>query len=186
MQQNPPESKRILPLLKRKYFQSLTIAFLAAFGTLVQAQTAPNLPGTISSVALSSGFTLNIPGGVAVDQQNNLYISDTDNHRILKVTAAGRHHRVCRYRHPNSRGPAERRRRRGYQCHPQLSPGNCGGRQRRPLYHGIGNNKDVRKVTAATGIISTVASGLNNPLGVAYDDANAALIHCRLQALRQS
>lgn len=162
-------------MLRRKHFQSLTIAFLAAFGTLVQAQTAPNLPGTISSVALSSNLTLAIPGGVAVDQQNNLYISDTDNHRVLKVTAAGvttvyaGTGTQTAAAQPNGDNGAATSATLSY---PQAIAVAANG----DLYiTESGTNKDVRKVTAATGIISTVASGLNNPLGVAYDDANAAL-----------
>ena len=179
MQQNPQKSKRILPLLKRKHFQSLTIAFLAAFGTLVHAQTAPNLPGTISSVALSSGFgtpaTLAIPGGVAVDQQNNLYISDTDNHRILKVTAAGV---TTVYAGTGTQTAAgQPNGDNGAAASATLSyPQGIAVAANGDLYiTESGTNKDVRKVTAATGIISTVASGLTQPFGVAYDDADGAL-----------
>ena len=176
---NPHEPKRILPLLRPKHYQSLAIAFLAAFGTLVHAQTAPNLPGTISSVALSSGVTLAIPGGVAVDQQSNLYISDTDNHRILKVTPAG----VTTVYAGTGTGTV------------QGQPNGDGGAAASATLNfpqGIavaangdlyitepgtpnGNNGDVRKVTAASGIITTVASGLNQPFSATYDDADNAL-----------
>jgi hypothetical protein len=168
-------------LLRPKHFQSLTIAFLAAFGTLVNAQTAPNLPGTISSVALSSGVTLNIPSGVAVDQQNNLYISDTDNHRVLKVTAAGVttvyagtgvETSPASQANPNPQGDGGAATSATLGYPQQIAVATNGD-----LYIADSgtNNKDVRKVTAATGIISTVASGLNSPFGVAYDDTNAAL-----------
>ncbi len=37
----------------------------------------------------ATGAALDSPGGVAVDTMGNLYIADTDNHRIRKVTADG-------------------------------------------------------------------------------------------------
>ena len=67
-----------------KHFQVLGPVLLAAFGSLVNAQSVPNLQGTISTVA-TPGVTLLFPSSVAVDQQNNLYIADINSSRILKV-----------------------------------------------------------------------------------------------------
>lgn len=158
----------------RKHFQSLTITVLAALGTLLQAQTAPNLPGTLLSVALSPGFSLVLPEGVAVDQQNNLYIADSINSSILKVTPAGTttvvagtgNSRVLGQ--PNGDGGAA-------VSAPLSGPHGIAVAANGDIYIAESEAKAVRKVTAATGIISTVASGLSEPPGVAYDDANDAL-----------
>ena len=51
------------------------------------------IAGTGSSGAPTAGVatssTLNTPGGVAVDSSGNVYIADTNNHRIEKVTSGG-------------------------------------------------------------------------------------------------
>ena len=165
----PHELKRVLALFRQKYFQSLPIALLVTFGALANAQT-PNLPGNISTVA-TPNFTLHLPGGVAVDQQNNLYISDTGNSRILKVNqqsgAVSVYAGTGVSGNSGDNGPA---------TSAQLSfPQGIALAANGDLYIAESANKDVRKVTASTGIISTVISGLNTPDGVAYDDAGQAL-----------
>ncbi len=154
-------------MFRRKYFQSLPIALLLAFGTLANAQTpqAPNLPGIISTVP-TPGFTLHIPGGVAVDQQNNLYISDTDDNQILKVDQ--QHGTVAVFAgtgsggHSGDDGPALGATLNSPQGIALDAAGN--------LYITESVNNDVRKVAVGTGIITTIASGLSSPFGVAFDN----------------
>lgn len=152
-------------MFRQKYFQSLPIALLVTFGTLASAQTPQ---GAISTVA-TPNFTLNLPGGVAVDQQNNLYISDTNNNRILKVNQ--QNGAVSVFAGGGSSGangvPATAAALKAPQGIAVAANGD--------LYITEFGNADVRKVTASTGIITTVASGLHSPTGVAYDDAGQTL-----------
>jgi len=73
-----------LLVIERKCLHALAPVLLVSFGLLLNAQSVPNLPGTISTVA-TPGFSLLLTAGVTVDQQNNIYISDTNRSRILKV-----------------------------------------------------------------------------------------------------
>jgi sugar lactone lactonase YvrE len=114
----------------------------------------------IISLAVGSGGQLNSPGGIAVDGAGNLYIADTDNNRIRKMTAAtGIITTVA------GTGTACAKVSNVYSC-------NDGGQATAAtLYHpfnvaldGAGNlyitdflTERVRMVTAATGIITTIA-----------------------------
>ncbi len=72
----------------------LTVAVVAAIAGLVTlgptapaGASAPTVPGYLDVIAGPSG--LSDPGGVAVDSSGNVYIADTNNNRIEKVTPAG-------------------------------------------------------------------------------------------------
>lgn len=170
--ESPYKQKRVLASLRQKYFRTLPITLFLVLGTLAGAQTSqpPNLPGTISTVA-TPGFTLHIPNGVAVDQQNNLYISDTDDNRILKLNQQSG--AVSVFAGTGTRGyggdggPATSAVLNGPQGITLDSAGN--------LYITESGNADVRKVTAGTGVITTIASGLSNPLSVAFDNSGQNL-----------
>jgi sugar lactone lactonase YvrE len=162
-------------LFGRKHFQAAVPVLLAASGLLANAQSVPNSTGTISTVA-TPGFTLLLPSSVAVDQQNNLYISDSNSSRILKVNQqtgvtsvyAGSGLALVAGQPNGDGGPASS----SVLSRPQGLALAANG----DLYvaeQGVAN--DVRKITAATGIITTVASGLESPTGVAYNDADRVL-----------
>ncbi|HSU33113.1 MAG TPA: hypothetical protein VLJ11_17945 [Bryobacteraceae bacterium] len=120
---------------------------------MAQAPQPPNLPGTISTVA-TPGYTLFVPGGVAVDPQNSLYISDTAHNRVLKLNQQTQAVSVV---NPSLSSPQEI---------VLDSNGN--------LYVAESGSQDVRKI-AADGSISTVATGLVSPTGVAFDNATQSL-----------
>jgi sugar lactone lactonase YvrE len=61
-------------------------ALLAGTGT---GPLAAFSPGTVSTLAVSGGASFNYPNDVAVDGAGNVYVADTDNHLIRKVTPAG-------------------------------------------------------------------------------------------------
>ena len=108
----------------------------------------------------ATGAQLNRPFGVQADAAGNLYIADTDNHRIRKVTKAtgtittivnvnGQITVIPTYP-PGDGGPAT--------AATLKSP--CGVYLDSALniYIADTNNNRIRKVTAATGIISTVVN----------------------------
>ena len=137
------------------------------------------IPGTLSTVAgtgsscgdatpvpacgdggLATAATLLQPGGVALDGAGNLYIADTNDHRIRKVTTAGI---ISTYAGTGATCPNQ-----------TAGSGACGdgGLATAATFHypsgigldGAGNlyiadygDNRIRKITAATGIVSTVA-----------------------------
>jgi DNA-binding beta-propeller fold protein YncE len=63
-------------------------------GTIYVADTANNRVATISNTGVVTpvniaGYTLNAPGGLAVDAAGNPYIADTNNARVLEVSVSG-------------------------------------------------------------------------------------------------
>ncbi len=46
-----------------------------------------NFSGSIDGVGTNAGFLL--PGGITIDNDDNLYVTDTNNHKIRKITSAG-------------------------------------------------------------------------------------------------
>jgi uncharacterized protein (TIGR03437 family) len=147
--------------------------------------------GTITTVAGRwSGYSgdagpataasLNTPIGVAADVAGNLYIGDTWNRRIRKVTTAGTITTQAgngQYRSGGDGGPAT--------AAPLYGPRGLAVDAAGTLYVADTSNNRIRKVTPA-GIITTVAGGgsaypgyggpataafLDEPLGVAVDAA---------------
>jgi sugar lactone lactonase YvrE len=175
----------------------LDTVFLQGTGT---GALATYTPGTISTVAgngtagylasqdtgttAGTGAELSSPDGAAVDVAGNLYIADRSNHRIRKVTAAtGFISTVAGNGTAGYNGDgvaatsAELNQPSG-----AVALDGAGN-----LYIADYNNQRIRKVTAATGLISTVAGNgtagyngdgvaatsaeLNSPTGVAVDGA---------------
>ncbi len=60
----------------------------AAGSYTVYTQTGSNLGGYAGDGSTATNALLNLPYGVAVDNSGNIYIADTLNHRIRKVTAS--------------------------------------------------------------------------------------------------
>jgi hypothetical protein len=110
--------------------------------------------------------SLNLPGGVSVDANNNLYIADTQNNRIRKVTSAGVITTVAGNGQPGYSGDGG----------PALSAALNGPAA--VITDGVGNlyiadlaNNRIRKVTPA-GVVTTIAG--NGQFGYSGDGGPAA------------
>jgi uncharacterized protein (TIGR03437 family) len=163
--------------------------YIADSGNSRIRKVTPN--GVISTVAGNGDFAfsgdggqaaeaaLHYPQGVAVDSAGNLYISDTVNNRIRKVTAAGVITTVAGTGEAGFSGDG------GPATAARLSqPGGVATDAGGNLYIADGDNGRIRKVTPA-GIITTVAgggdtvgdggpataAGLNSPTDIAVDAA---------------
>jgi hypothetical protein len=146
--------------------------------------TSAPFPGITCSVAgeivnLTSGVSLNLPSGVAVDGAGNLYIADTGNQIIRKITAAtGAISTVAGdgtagYRLSDDGGPATSAELNSPQGVTVDASGN--------LFIADTINDRIRRVDAVTGVITTAAGGgtgtgslatdatLNGPYAVAFD-----------------
>jgi uncharacterized protein (TIGR03437 family) len=124
---------------------------------------------------------LNLPGGVAVDGSGNIYISDTGNHRVRKVTASSG--TITTYAGDGTAGSAGDGA-RAVTAHVNGPRGLAIDAQGN-LYIADTGSQKIRLVTASTGVINTVAgagtlgfsgdSGLatkaqfNSPRAVALD-----------------
>jgi len=102
---------------------------------------------------------LSSPGGVAVDNAGNLYIADSDNDRIRKVTSAGIISTVAG--NGNAGYSGDGRPATGAQLN---SPKGVVADNAGNLYIADYENDRIRKVTRA-GVISTVAGGATRGLG---------------------
>ena len=115
---------------------------------------------------------LNNPVGVAVDSAGNIYIGDFYNNRIRKVTASTGN--ITTFAGSGS-GCSQETDSVGDGC-PATSaelqnPAGVSVDSAGNIYIADSNNLRIRKVTASTGVISSVAAGLNYPWGVAVDSA---------------
>ncbi|MGA2052591.1 MAG: immunoglobulin domain-containing protein [Opitutales bacterium] len=60
---------------------------IAPGGVVSTLAGMPGVPGTLNGTGAGARF--NGPSGIAVDNEGNLFVSDTNNHTIRKVTSAG-------------------------------------------------------------------------------------------------
>lgn len=115
---------------------------------------------------------LNGPGGVAIDSTGNIFIADTSNHRIRKVdvltgvitTVAGNGDNGYGV-DPRDSGPATSAR----LSYPQGVAADPSGN----IYIADSNNNRIRKIDAATGVMTTVAG--NGTFGYSGDNGAAVL-----------
>jgi len=144
-------------------------------GTGVQGFSGDNGPATAAE--------LDSPAGLAVDAAGNLYIADTHNHRVRKLSAAtGTISTVAGTGTPGFSGDG------GLATAAQLAlPTALALDSSGNLYVADTNNHRVRRIDAATGLISTVAgngveafagdggaataASIDSPNGLAFDSA---------------
>ena len=162
-------------LFLRMFCNASAIMLFAVLFAL--APLSAQTPGTITTAAgdgaasysgdggAATSAELNFPYGVAVDSSGNIYIADTDNHRIRKVTPGGTITTVAGngvQGYSGDGGPA---------TSADLNyPNGVAVDGSGNLYIADTNNVRVRKVTAG-GIITTVAG--NGAQGFAGDNGAA-------------
>ncbi|MDX2043330.1 MAG: BACON domain-containing carbohydrate-binding protein [Acidobacteriota bacterium] len=125
---------------------------------------APNgVISTVAGIAGSAGFSgdgelataarLNQPAGVAVDGSGNVYISDVNNNRIRKITAAdGKISTIAGTGQPGFSGDNGPATAAAINFPYGLTVDKDGN-----VFFADFSNHRIRKITAATGVISTVA-----------------------------
>ena len=165
---------------KRRYhlFISVAVAILGCGLTnLVQAQFTAPLGYTISTAAGPTVITEGGPGtaqslsptwGIAKDSSGNIYIAVMDRHKIFKLTPGGILTTFAGNGQPGSSGDG------GPATSAQLnSPQGVAVDSAGNVYIADTSNGRVRKVTAATGVISTIAG--TGSFGVTGDGGPGSL-----------
>ena len=124
----------------------------------------------VENVAATSSPLAN-PAGVAVDGNGNLFIADSDNNRIRKVSASTgvivTYAGTDAFLAAGDGGPAT-----AAAFDPQGIAMDSAGN----VFIVDSFNNRIRKITASTGIVTTVASGLSGPNGVAVDSSGNVFI----------
>ena len=132
-------------------------------------------PGTDGRVsgdgATATSANLNDPTGVAVDSSGNIYIADSHNNLIRKVTSSGT---ISTFAGSNTLGSGLSGDGGGHQRATE-PPARCGGGCSGEFYIADTNNNRIRKVTT-DGKISTVISGLAGPRTVFVDSRSQLYI----------
>jgi len=169
------------------YYNHRVRKITAATGVITTV-AGTGVAGFLGEGGPATAARLYYPVGIAVDGAGNLYIADGNNHRIRKVTAAtGVITTVAGSGTAGSLGDG------GVATAAQLyTPSAVAVDAAGNLYIADANNHKIRKVTAATGIISTLAgtgtagylgdgapatmANLSSPQGVAVDGAGNVFI----------
>ena len=110
-------------------------------------------PGFSGDTALATSAQLNLPTTLALDAANNLYLADTGNHRIRKITATtGIITTIAGTGTQGFSGDA------GFATSAAIdSPTGLALDAQNNLYLADTHNHRIRKITATTGIITTIA-----------------------------
>jgi uncharacterized protein (TIGR03437 family) len=154
-------------------------------GGTISTVAGNGTPGYLGDTAAATSAELYVPSGVAVDSSGNLYISDTNNYVIRKVTSAGT---ITTYAGNYSLGPGGTGD-LGLAINAQLSsPTGLAVDAAGNLYIADTGNSKIRKVTASSGNITSISTGntyiLKSPKGVAVDAAGDVYIadtdNCRI------
>jgi sugar lactone lactonase YvrE len=116
---------------------------------------------------LASFAQINAPSGVAVDPAGNLYIADRGNHRIRRVDAVtGLISTIAGTGIAGPSGDGALATNAWLASPSSLAVDPAGN-----LYVADTNNNRIRRIDAATNIITTIDSNLNAPSGVSLDPA---------------
>ena len=155
---------------------------------VISTVAGTSVEGNSGDGGAATAAQLDSPSGVALDSAGNIYIADTDNHSIRKVTVASGNIAVLA-----GTGSSGFSGDGGAATSAQLSsPSAVALDSSGNVYIADGTNERIRKVTIASGIIETIAgTGLpgysgdgglatgaqvNFPLGVALDSAGNVYI----------
>jgi uncharacterized protein (TIGR03437 family) len=145
----------------RKVSMNGTITTVA--GTGIAGYTGDNIPGTSAE--------LNVPSGVALDAAGNLYIADTGNHRVRKLTPNGTITTVAGNGYANYNGDG------GPATSSSLnSPEDAVVDAAGNIYIADTGNDAIRKVST-TGIITTIAGNGNAGNSGNFGPATSALLN---------
>ncbi|KAA6457574.1 hypothetical protein DYQ86_22370 [Acidobacteria bacterium AB60] len=132
----------------------------AATGNISVAAGIPGVHAYVLPAGPAASTALGFPQQLAVDKAGNLYISDSNFEAVLKVDASTGMMAVFAGGVPpgtlGDGGPATQA---------SIYPNSLGFDKAGDLYIADGNNGRIRKVSLATGIITTVAGGGLNGLG---------------------
>ena len=137
-------------------------------------------PGTANGTGTAARF--NAPSGVAVDQSGTLYVADTDNQKIRKITASGS---VTNYAGSGTSGSTDGTGAEASFYYPQGIAVDGTG----TLYVADTDNQKIRKIEAG-GVVTTLAgsgsygstdgtgtlASFNGPSGVAVDVNNNVFV----------
>ena len=147
---------------------SLTTVVSAAAGQLVPANGLTTVAGTYGGIGLSSGgysgdggpatsAMLNAPVGLARDSAGNLYVADSRNVRVRKISPAGI---ISTVAGNGTASPGGGIGDGGLATNAEFArPSDVVVDANGNLYIADGNDGRIRKVTAASGIITTIAGG---------------------------
>jgi sugar lactone lactonase YvrE len=133
--------------------------------------------GTADGVGKAAGFDL--PAGIAVDGSGNVYVADTSNNTIRKVTAAGVVTTLAGLPGGSADGTGTAARFRSLGGVAMDSAGNA--------YVADRNNNSIRKITLA-GVVTTLAGApstytIDEPLTVAVDGAGNVYAACEISEI---
>ena len=125
---------------------------------------AGTTPGFSGDNASATACQLNLPTALALDQANNLYVADTGNHRIRKITASGLINTIAGNGTQGFSGDA------GPGISAAIdSPSGLALDSTNNLYLADTHNHRLRRIDATTGLIATIA-GTGTP-GFSGDSA---------------
>ena len=161
--------------MKNTHCTICVLALLAFAATAVQARAQsdygtpyaftnfagiPGVLGTDDGAGAAARFYY--PEGVAVDRLGNVYVSDSDNYTVRKITPSGEVTTLAGV--PGQSGTTDGVGNIARFAGPYgLTADNIGN-----VYVADPNNNSVRKITA-TGAVTTLAGGFASPYGVAVD-----------------
>lgn len=162
--------------------ETMHVVFELSSSGMLTRVAGTGVPGFSGDGAAALGAALHNPQGLAIDTAGNLYIADVGNARVRKVSASGAITTVAgtgTLGFSGDGGPATS----ASLSYPFAVAVDASGN----LYIADPGNSSVRKVTASTGVITTVAgagwsgfsgdgvaaagAALNDPNGIAVDRA---------------
>lgn len=171
----------VLPSLRPKLARvfPLVVLSLAPFANLsAESQpTAPNMFATLAGTANHSGAqdggareaAFAAPHGVAVDAARNVYVADTLNHTIRRITPTGEVSTIAG--RAGEAGAVDGPVAKATFNQPAGVAIDASGN----LYVADAKNHAVRKISAA-GVVTTLSSAFNQPQGVAVDAAGVVFV----------
>src|ERR1017187_2259079 len=133
--------------------------------------TSPGGAGTYNDGGLATGALLRLPGGVAADTNGNVYIADTGDNLIRKVTTDGLINSIAGDSYPSYLGDT------GLAVTAELhSPEDVAVDSSGNVYIADSANAVIREITASTGIINYIAGNVSTTTGptIGYSGDGAA------------